>query len=456
MRARTRRLAFAPFLLLSSLLAATPAVSQEQPAEEQPQIAEPRQKPLEPSALPPLDAFVRGGRSKALSMAEARAIVEQREVEHEQAILTLLPSFTATASYTRNQYESTVDIPTGPTTTDRIVVTPQDQLDATFRVDVTFLDARGIRRAGAADVRVDAARLQLGGADLDTERAVTRAYWERVAAEAVERAALGAMATAEANVKMVAARHDVDLASDLDLERAKAAVDRSKQTLAEARLSRGLATRKLKSLTGIDASASAPEIAADVSSPAPLGTYAGRESGSALVRASAEEVRAAEIVAESSWLVLVPRLTGSFSERFTNASGFGESPLWALSLIAEWRVDPALIGAARTEAAVARVAAARHARTVQDAGDAIQDAWLEVEARKEAALAARSEAAAAKRGAAVARAQYEANKASQLDVIVAERDALQAEVARVQADANLELSRAFLRLAAAPAPAGEP
>lgn len=85
----------------------------------------------------------------------------------------------------------------------------------------------------------------------------------------------------------------------------------------------------------------------------------------------------------------------------------------------------------------------RHAiaADVEDAGDAIEDAWLEATARQEAA---------------VALVQYEANEASQLDVIVAERDALKAEVARVQADANLELARALLRLASAPAPASKP
>lgn len=101
----------------------------------------------------------------------------------------------------------------------------------------------------------------------------------------------------------------------------------------------------------------------------------------------------------------------------------------------------------RSQAAAQRLAQVRRESRLHEAEDAIEDAWLEVESRREAAKAARSEQAAAKKAADVARSLYLANKATQVDVIVAERDLLQAEVNRIQADASLELARANLRLA---------
>ncbi|MBK6517954.1 MAG: TolC family protein [Polyangiaceae bacterium] len=405
--------------------------------------------------LPPLAEFVAAARSKAPATLEAEAVLEQRKAEKEQAILSVLPVFTASASYTRNQYESAVDIPTGGGAVETVVVAPHDQLDAALRLDVFLLDARAFYRIGAADARIDSAALTSSATQREVERAVTLAYYQRVAAEAVERSAERAVTVADENKKVVQARREAEVASDLDLERASAAVDRAKQTLAEARLQRSLATRKLKSLSGKDATGTAPPLAADLGPGVPLSTLEGKEANQPLVKSAKEDVRAAEIQQTSSWLVLVPRVSAFAQERFSNATGFGgEVATWSVGVVAEWRLDPAAIGAARTDAAVTRLAEARYAKLTQDAKDAIEDAWLEVAARREAALAARSEEVAAKKAASVAKSLYEVNKASQLDVILADRDVLSAEVARVQADANLELARANLRLVSEPAEGG--
>lgn len=403
--------------------------------------------------MPSLTSFLAAAERHAAANVEASAIVEQREREKEQAIFELLPSVSASVSYTHNQVESGLDLPTGENTTQRVIITPQDQLDATLRLDITLLDVRALYGIGAADARIAGSNYAAQSTSIDVSRAVTEAWYQRVAAEAIERAAGRALAAAQDNARVVRVRVDAELASELDEERAKAAVQRARQTLADAMRQKALASRRLKSLTGMDASGTAPELTVEVASGEGLASYAALASGTAVVRAAQEDVRAAEILETSTWLTLVPTIEGFLLERFSNAVGFGQSPAWAVGVSATWRFDPATVGAARTDAAATRVASARLARIVQTQQDAIDDARIEIDAQQMSVLAAREEEVAARKAASVARRRYEADRATQLDVITAERDALQAEVLRIQAETNLELARAILALAIRPAKA---
>lgn len=408
---------------------------------------EPPERGVERTAMPSLAAFLRAAKSKARSGVEARAVVEEREREREQSILAFVPSLRASAGYRRNQYESAIDLPEG-TGTRHVVITPRDQLDASVHVDVTLIDPTTIANYAQADARYESAKASEDATSIDVERAVHQAYWQCVAADAVRGAAERALDVAKENEKVVTVRREADLASDLDVARASAAVDRAVQTLAEARLNRALAARKLRSLTGLDASGDAPPFPTDLDPVAGLETYRSRASGVATVRVATADSRAAAISVTQAWTPLVPRIVGFFEERLTNATGFsGEVASYAFGLTAEWRLDPQQIGAVRTQTAAQRLADVRRESRLRDAEDAIEDAWLEVDSRREAARAARSEEAAAKKAAEVARSLYLANKATQVDVIVADRDLLQAEVNRIQADANLELARTTLRLA---------
>jgi outer membrane protein TolC len=62
------------------------------------------------------------------------------------------------------------------------------------------------------------------------------------------------------------------------------------------------------------------------------------------------------------------------------------------------------------------------------------------------ARAARAAQAASERAATVARVRFEAGTGTQLEVSQSERDLFQAEVARIQADADLRVARLALRL----------
>lgn len=394
--------------------------------------------------LPTLEELVAAAKVRAADVRLAQARLEERQLAHEEAVLGLLPSLSATGSYTRNQSESAITIPTSATSSQSIVVTPQDQLDAVFRVDLTLLDVPAIQRVRASDARVEAGTLSVAATADDVELATSTAYWERVAAEALERAARSALAAAEQNRALVTTRVAAELASDLDAARASASVERAKQTLAEATLARRIASRKLKTLTGLSTEGRAPALEADLERAFPM---APRTVVTARVAAAREEVRAAELDATGAWLSLVPKLSAYGQERFTNATGFGESPVWSLGLTATWRLSPAEIGASRSQAGRRRVALAEAERAAEDAEGAATDAALTVEARVASARAKRAEAVAAKKALEVARAGYLASTATSLEVVLAERDALAADVAAISADADLELARARFALA---------
>src|SRR5690606_12405966 len=104
---------------------------------------------------------------------------------------------------------------------------------------------------------------------------------------------------------------------------------------------------------------------------------------------------------------------------------------------------PARIG---TATAALEGAEVRAERAVQQVETAIFEAWQRVEASRASAEAAIAALEASRRAAADARARYEAGAGTQLEQIQAERDLFQAEVAHIQAIANLRVARAVLRI----------
>jgi hypothetical protein len=132
------------------------------------------------------------------------------------------------------------------------------------------------------------------------------------------------------------------------------------------------------------------------------------------------------------------------SERLTNAPGFGE----ALTGTVAHR-DPEAGLATRAPSRRSRrrprrgaPAAARRPRRC------ITDAWHQVDARRLAVAAAVARVEAARLGATTARERFAAGTATQLDVTLAQRDQLAAELTLVSTRAELAADRALLRLAA--------
>jgi outer membrane protein TolC len=399
-------------------------------------------------ALPSLGALLHAGSVYATNNREARAVSKQRAAESSVATDRLLPTFAATAGYTRNQYEVVARFPNGTGGFEQATITPKNQWDATLSLAVPLIDLGNFSRIASARADERASHADELATGETTARDVGQAYYSLVGAEAVIASAERALATARENLEIVETRRSSGLASDLDAHRAEAEIERDRQSLVEAELLRAQAARKLHTLTGLDIRGRAPVLADDAHAEAPVAAWLTRVDELPAVRAAAERLGSAHALRDAAVAVYVPTVGGKATERFTNAVGFGYSPVWAAGLTATWNLDLGALPAVRAQNAAIEAGVASADRARQTAADTIGDAHDQVDTERARVVAARAEEMASRAAADVARARYEAGTATHLELLEAERDDFSAEVSRVQTEADLAYTRFALRIAA--------
>lgn len=459
--ARVCGLALLPALSLASQpLRAEPLAS--------PQVGASRQVATSPqvgtgaqagAGLQPLSEFLRAGAERSFDSREAVLLAAQRNQELLSAYAKLAPVLSVSSSYTRNQYQIEVNIPSfaggmASASTTTAVITPQDQVDAVFSLSVPLVDAGSWQRIGAARSTAQAARERAGATGLDVQKSVARTYFQYVAACALVTAAERSRDAASENEQTVSKRRQAGLASDLDVARASADTERARQSIADAELTRDLAGRSLQTLTGLVPGGAAMALGDALQEEAALSSW--QVKSLPQIRAAEAEVRAAQQSARATLLGYVPTLSGTLSERLTNAAGFGQGAAWSAALSLSFRADVATWYNARALQAAGAAAQVRSERTRRDAEDQIYNAWSQVRAYLVRSRAARSQRESAQLAASLSHKRYGAGTATQLEVIQAERDAFSAEVARIQADADLAYARVLLRLCAGQSPDGSP
>jgi outer membrane protein len=431
---------------LAVVLAATPSPSHAQAAEP----GRPSRAVDAPSRPGALEELVSAAHEHNADLRTARALLAQARSQADEARARLLPTFTATGSYTRNEIEVVFRTQAPDGSMISRTITPYDQLDARFVLGVPILDLSSWAGFFAAEASGDAAGDRADLARDDVEVAVTQLYFQLVGSRAMVESAERSLAVAEQALAFVAARREVGVASAAEVARAEAEVHRARQMIQEAGLGVTLAERNLANLTGAELAGRAlPEM--DARGAGELGALEerlARVSEAPLVRAAAHDVLAAERGLHQGWLAFVPTVAGSATERATNAVGFGPSTSWTLGLTATWTLDflrPAQVGTREAALAAAR---ARLERAEQQARLQIEDAW-----HRSRALEARLEAAdavleATRRATEDTRARFEVGVASQLELVQSERDLFAAEVSRIQALADLAVARETLRIRA--------
>lgn len=393
-------------------------------------------------AIQPLSDFVERAAQQSFDARESRATSAQREAESDAALGGLLPVFSARGVYTRNQYEAAFDGPNG-----RVVIVPYNQLDAYLQLDVPLVDLARYHRYKSQRALAQAAREQTDATNLDVGGAVARSYYQFVGASALARSAAISVKAAEDNLRVVEQRVAAGVANDLDRERALANVARTQQQLADAELGVALAARGLETLSGLSPTPAQEFQSDDLHEEAPLQRWEALASQTPQRRAAESAQRAAEQSQKAASRALLPTLTASAQERFTNATGFaGREAVYALQLIAAVRLDYTTVATARAQAAAAELQRVRVERTSRAVLDATFEAHRRVQSNIVKSRAARVQASSADRAAKLASQRYEAGVATQLDVTEAQRDAFEADAARIQADADLALARAQLRL----------
>jgi outer membrane protein TolC len=377
---------------------------------------------------------------------EAEALVRESDARADALTGALLPAVTAQGVYTRNQYEAIVALPGGP----QLVITPKNALDAYFTLSVPIFEAQLWAQRDAARVATKAASAGQELTRLSVEESVVRAYYELLGFEAALRQTQKALDVALSLQNLVATRVEVGIASNLDLQRAIAEVARRQQEVAAAEQNVYISRRTLESV-----SRTTPEPANDqdferddLHDEGPLSAWLTPNGDSLIaVRPSVLETEVARQnrrAAQAAWL---PTLGAQAQEHFTNATGFtGRCCIYTITGTATWRLDFTLAPNVRAETAALSGARAREDRARRDADDSIYRAWQQVRTGIERARAALPQVEAATLALTLARDRYENGVATQLDVIQAQRDQLEAEIASIQAQATLKYARELLHL----------
>jgi outer membrane protein TolC len=395
-------------------------------------------------ALQPIDAFVQSARRANPDNREAAAVEVQRDAEADVATGRLYPAFTATGTYTRNQYEIVIAL---PGSTQSLTLQPQNQLDGALTLSVPIVDLGALARRGAAKAAAEAATAGGRATEFEVERRVAQIYFQLLGQEAVLEAARRQLEVTRSNAALVRDRKANGTASELDVQRANANVARAEGELAASNLAVVTVRRQLASVTSVEPEPALQFPTDDLHEETPLASWLPEAARAPAVAAADAARRAADkgvSAARAAWL---PTVYGAAQERFTNATSFsGHQQYYLLQGILSWRLDATLAPGVRAAAGAAAVAQARSDSAHRAAEDAIFLSWQQVHTNIERSRAARVQVSATGLASELARDRYSLGAATQLDVVQAEQDAFRAEVARIQADTDLAYARAALRL----------
>ena len=398
--------------------------------------------PNSASAQQSLDSFITSSDRNGIDARSAQAALDTARSQADEARARLLPSASAQGTYQRNEFQVEIMI-----SADRVAtIQLYDQLSASFVLNVPILDTTAWASFFAAEQTADAAEERRDGAIDDVHAAVVMVWHQVVAARGMRTAAERNRDVAAASRDATQARFEAQVASQLELSRAEAEVQRALQTYEEANLQVVLSERNLQNLTGLEPSNEEASLDDDLHEEAPLDTFMERSDDSPLVRAARHSVRSAELSVDAAWLALLPTVSGTAREQITNAAGFAPNAQWALLLTGTWQLDflrPAQIGTRGQQLASARV---QQDLAAQQSETRIYEQWHRVRSLRAAAAAARAARDSLARAANDAHLRYDAGSATQLEVIQADRDLFQADVMRIQADANLRVARYTLRI----------
>jgi outer membrane protein TolC len=258
-----------------------------------------------------------------------------------------------------------------------------------------------------------------------------------------------ALAVSRESLRLAEARVAAGAAATLEIDRARADVEAQVQQVAAADLQVALAGRALQSASGVAPQLTGTVRLEDDLHPEPdLSAFDTGLEGLPSVASAHLDVRAAEQDASAQRLALLPTLAGVFTETGTDAPGLAGHH-WAFQgvLALTWTFDLTSVANVRARDAAADVARAREVRARLAASDAIHRQWSTVAAAIARSRSARAGREAAEHASEQARVRYRSGTTTQLELLQAQRDAFAADVARIQADADVVNARAQLRLA---------
>ncbi|HSD22013.1 MAG TPA: TolC family protein [Anaeromyxobacter sp.] len=397
-----------------------------------------------PDALAELDA-------QNLTLAQARARAGEASGVARQAAAPLLPTVSATASYTRNRDEAVVALPLQPGTPLRapIAIQPLEQFAVTGAARVPLVVPNAWFELSAARSGARAASLSAEAARSEVRAGFAQAAHGALAAEeavaATERAAESAAELARSAERRVAA----GTAAPLDALRARTEQVRREGDLVRARAELERARLALGILLGRETPVRV--VVPALAQPGPPEEREALVAGALTARpelaAQRAQVDAAQALVRGAWARLAPQLSaGASIFRADVAYPTGEKDGWRATVDLSWPLyDGGLRYGKRREAEAQRAfasaaAEAQRLAIVQEVQDGLRDVAVAAEQLR----LAETQRRLADDAAASARRSYDAGVASSLDVIDANDRLYAADVLLADARARAAQSRIAL------------
>jgi outer membrane protein len=409
-------------------------------------------------ALQPVIEFLEHARTWNPQNRAARATTMQRDAEIGVSTGALLPSLSATGTYTRNEFEVTTgSLFTGSpgagtaAAPPPIVIQPQNQLDANVTLTVPIVNVANWDRRAAAKATFAGARADEENTQLSVEKSVLRDYYSLLGNEAVLLSATKNLEVTQHNLTLARDRKESGTGSELDVQRATADQAKAEQNVTAAQLGVTNARRDLYSLTGLEAQPAETFPEDDLHEESSLDGWLGKAKAVPAVQSAEANRERAEEGAKAASTGWLPSVDATAEEKFTNATAFvgGHTAIYLLQVAATWKLDTTIRPQIRAQNAAAAAARANEDQARQTAEDAVFRDWQQIRADIETARSSRAQVTATALAASLAEDRYESGVATQLDVLQARQDAFSADVARIQADTDLAYARVALRLDAA-------
>ena len=404
-------------------------------------------------ALQPVTEFLAHSKAYNPQNRAARATAAQRDAEVGVSDGNLMPNVSAAATYTRNQYEVTTAalLPAGAQSQSgipNIVIQPLDQFDGNVLLTVPLINVANWDRRAAAGAALEGARAEEASIELTVAKSVVRDYYALLGDEAVLLSAVKNLDVAQRHVQLARDRKESGTGSELDVQRALADRAKAEQNVTAAQLGVTNMRRDLYSLSGLAAEPAAGFPEDDLREEEPLANWTGRAGGVPSVKSAEANRVTAEEGARAANAAWFPTVSASAQERFTNATAFigGHWAIYLLQVAASWKLDTTIAPQIRAQNAAAAAARANEDRARQAAEDAVFRDWQQIRADIDSARSTRAQVVASQLAASLAEDRYKSGVATQLDVLQARQDAFSADVARIQADADLAYARIALRL----------
>ncbi len=405
--------------------------------------------PQASSGLQQIHVFAAAARERNPAALEAGANLRESGAEADAALGRVLPGISLNGRYARNQYGAEINLATlgGPDRT--IVLLPENQWTGVATATVPLVDLPNFQRIAAARTATEGAARRLDATRLEVESAVAQSYYQLVASVALVGASNEALQVSREAWRLAQEHYRAGNAAVLEVDRARAEVEQRIQQVASAELQVAVASRALRSASGVipDLSSSA-ELDPDLRPEEPLSEFEKELPAVPAVAAAARARQSADQLAAAQRFTLAPSIAAYFAEGGSKAPGFaGHDWSYQAGVTLTWSLDLTTFADIRRQDARADAERARELRTSLSSGDAIHQQWNTVAAGIARSRAARAGRQAACEAAAQAQTRYAVGNVTQLDLLQAQRDAFIADVNRIQADAELANARAQLRLA---------